>query len=283
MKLATKFIAAASMAAVLASSGVVAHAGDTFKEKIVVEEVEETSWWNAALSTGWDSLYMFRGVNILRGDKNYGSSLYWTDLNVTFNLSENDFLNVGAWVAFGIGDTNYKEVDAYATYTHTFGNLSLNFGYIMYAILSETYGLYSHELNTSIAYDIEIGPVTITPAIAYFFNLGPNFENRGFAEQCSSYLEARVDANIPLYGDVIALAPWTSIATNFRYNLTERGDDPPNPFVGANNFEVGISLPIQVNDVISVAPYGAMSYQWNELVGTRPITFWGGGSVTFAF
>src|SRR3954463_11843118 len=101
MKLATKFAAVLGTAVLLSSSALFAGDGKSFKEtKAVVEE--PVKWWSASLSTGWDSLYMFRGVNVLPGFEGYGSSLYWTQLSVTFNLSENDFLTVGAWTAFGI-------------------------------------------------------------------------------------------------------------------------------------------------------------------------------------
>ena len=47
--------------------------------------------------------------------------------------------------------------------------------------------------------------------------------------------------------------------------------------------EVGIGLPIKINNVITVYGYGAYSYQWEGLVGTEPSTFWGGAKVTFSF
>ncbi len=282
MKLATKFAAVFSVTALLTSSALLAGEGKSFKEKVIVEEVEATQWWNASLSTGWDSLYMFRGVNIIPGFENYGSSLYWTDLSVTFNLTENDFLTIGTWVAFGLTDTNYKEFDAYAAYTHTFGDFSVSLGYTYYHILSTTYGLYSHELSAGAAYSIALGPVTITPGINYFFNLGPKPGQRGFAEQASSYLEGRIDVEVPIYKDVVALTPWTSFGTNFRYNFTAKSD-PPSPFNGGNDWQIGVALPITLSEVVSIAPYGAYSYQWNDLVGTKPSTFWGGGSVTFSF
>lgn len=278
MKSTTKLAAIVSAAAVLSSASLFAGTGKTFKEEIVIID-EPTQWWNAELSTGWDSLYMFRGVNVIPGWQGYGSSLYWTDLSVTFNLTENDFLTIGTWVAFGIGDTNYKEFDAYAAYTRTIGNLALSLGYTYYQVLSETYGLYSHELSVGAAYAIELGPVTIIPGVNYFFNVGPAPENRGFVEQAGSFLEFRVDAEIPVYSDVIALTPWTSFGTNFRYNVDEAG----NPFNGGNNVEVGIALPIAVSENITIAPYGAYSYQWQDLAGTKENTFWGGGSVTFSF
>jgi hypothetical protein len=156
-------------------------------------------------------------------------------------------------------------------------------GYTFYYLInSAVYGLYSHELNAGVAYKIALGPVTITPGVNYFFNVGPNIGNRGYVEQCASYLEARIDGSVPLYKDVISLAPYVSFGTSFRYNFTTH-DDPVSPFVGTNNIQGGIALPIMVTKNITVSPYAAYSYQWYGLVGTTPSTWWGGGSVTFSF
>jgi len=278
MKTTTKLAAIVATAAVLSSASLFAGTGKTFKEEVIIE-AEPTQWWNAELSTGWDSLYMFRGVNVIPGFQGYGSSLYWTDLSVTFNLTENDFLTIGTWVAFGIGDTNYKEFDAYIAYTHTMGDWAFSLGYTYYQILSATNGLYSNELSAGIAYTFEIGAVSITPGLNYFFNVGPGVGDGGFVTDAGSFLEARIDAEIPVYSDTVALTPWISYGNNFRYNFDNNGS----PFNGGNNLEAGIALPIALSDNITVAPYGAYSYQWNDLLGTKPNTFWGGGSVTFAF
>jgi hypothetical protein len=281
MKLATKFAAVLGTAALLSSSALFAGDGKSFKEvKEVVPEAKQ--WWNASLSTGWDSLYMFRGVNVLPNDYNgYGSSLAWTQLSVTFNLTDNDFLTIANWLAFGLTDTSYKEDDVIATYTHTFGDLSVHLGYTFYALLNANYtGLYSNELNVGAAYALHFGSVTVTPGLNYFFNVGPNLGDGGYAEQCSSYLEARIDASAPLYKDIVSIAPYVSFGTSFRYNFVA---DSSSPFTGANNIQTGVSLPIAVSKNITVAPYAAYSYQWYGLIGTTPSTFWGGGSVTFSF
>lgn len=280
MKLATKILATVVMASLLASKPLLAGDGKSFKEKVVVEE--ERKIWGASLSTGWDSLYMFRGVNILRGNEEYGSSLYWTDLNATWYITENDFINVGAWVAFGIGNTAYKELDVYTSYTHTIGNLALSFGYIFYYYLNSE--LYQNELNVKAAYTIELpAGITITPSLTYFFNLGPDLENfevgTGAVETTSSYLLARIDAGIPLYKDIISLAPWVAIGSSFEYNFQNDGG----LLTGFNNFEVGIGVPIKINDTITLYGYGAYSYQDQNLLGTENNTFWGGGKVTFSF
>ncbi len=277
MKLTTKIVAALCMASLLAYKPLLAGDGKTFKEKVIVEE-EATKWWGASLSTGWDSLFMFRGVNVIRNGLDYGSSLYWTDLSVTFNLTENDFITVGTWMAFGLNKTNYKELDVYVDYTHTIGNLALSFGYIFYDVLSGPF--YSHELNWKIAYTIELpAGITVTPAVVYYLNLGPDTADTGIADQGSSFLQARIDAGIPIYKDIVSIEPWVAFGASFGYNFQEDGST----LTGVNNLEVGIGIPIKVNDVITVYGYGAYSAQWEDLAGTRPSTFWGGGKVTFSF
>ena len=290
MKLMRIFVAA-GMAGVFLTNPLIAGEGKTLQEKVVVEE-EARKWWGASLSTGWDSLYMFRGVNVLRFDQNgnqqrYGSSLYWTQLSVSFMPTENDTITLGGWMAFGIGDTNYKEFDGFVNYIHTFGDLSVGLGYTFYYYLASV--LYQNELNASVAYTIKLpAGITLVPSLTYYFNVGPDFDDfergTGAVETASSFLLARLDANIPVYKDIIALAPWFGFGASFDFNArtedNERGFDF---FTGANNIEVGIGLPIKINDVITVYGYGAYSYQWQGLIGTEPSTFWGGAKVTFSF
>ena len=287
MKLNKSIVALTSLVA-FAATPLFAGTGKTFKETVVIEE-EESSWYNAALSTGWDSLYMFRGVNVLRGNDNYGSGLYWTDASFTWNITDNDFLTVGSWVAFGTQNAaaGYKEFDAYTKYTHTIGDLSLGLGYTFYYVFSEP-ELYSNELNASVAYAFDLGGVTITPSATYFFNLGPDFadleDQSGIAAIASSYLQFRVDASVPIYKEVVSLAPWVGFGLNFDYNTRKNSDDSVTQFNGANNLEFGLAVPVAINDMITVSGYGAYSYGFYDLGGlTEPSTFWGGAKVTFAF
>ncbi|HEY8903508.1 MAG TPA: hypothetical protein VIM48_07360 [Chthoniobacterales bacterium] len=282
MKLATKFAAILGSATLLSSSALFAGDGKSFKE-VQTTAPAATPFWTASLSAEWDSLYMFRGVNQLPNTANgYGSSIFDDTLSITFNLSPNDFLTIGDWIAFGLTNSNYKENDVLATYTHTFGNLSVHLGYTLYALLSvNDTGVYSNELNTGVAYKFTFGSITVTPAINYFFNVGPNIGNGGYVEQCASYLEARVDSSIPVL-DPISAAPYVSFGTSFRYNYATN-TNPPSPLTGTNNIQTGVSLPIAVNKTITISPYVAYSYQWYGLVNTTPSTWWGGGSVTFTF
>ncbi|TSA29084.1 MAG: hypothetical protein D4R65_15800 [Verrucomicrobiaceae bacterium] len=278
-----------SMAAVLAGSPLLAGDGKTFKDKVVVEE--PTKWWGASLSTGWDSLYMFRGVNVLShgsygNNSNYGSGIYWTDLNFTWNITPSDALTVGSWMAFGTQNTSYKEDDIYLNYTHTMGDLALSAGYIFYYVFPTGSNLYANELNVKAAYNLKFGSVTVTPSLAYYFNLGPNYGSsaNGLVKTSSSYLLLRVDSSIPVYKDIISLTPWVAYGTNFEFNPRLTSDGTTDFFNGANNIEIGVGMPVKLSSVISVTGYVAYSYAFYNLWGTTdPSTVYGGAKVTFTF
>jgi len=238
--------------------------------------------WNAELSSGWDSLYMFRGVNQLPGFDGYGSSISWTALSVSIDLTSADTLTLASWAAFGLSESGYKEIDAAASWAHTFGALSVSAGYALYAVLDETYGLYAHELNAMAAYDVQLGSVVLSPSISYAINLGPAPGNRGYVEQASSYLELRVDGSAPVWRDVVSVAPWAALGINFRYNTTtDRGE--PSPFVGADHVEAGVAVPFALGGPVTIAPYVAASFQWSGFPGTRAATPWAGIAASFSF
>jgi hypothetical protein len=291
MKLMGRVVVGAAMAGIFSANPLLAGEAKV-EEKVVVEEEEARKWWGASLSTGWDSLYMFRGVNVLRFDQDgneqrYGSSLYWTQVNVSFMPTENDTITLGSWMAFGLSRTNYKEFNAIVNYVHTFGDLAVGFGYIFYYYLATE--LYQNELNASLAYTFNLpAGITLVPSLTYYFNGGPEFDDfergTGAVETASSFLLARLDATIPIYKEIIALAPWFGFGASFDFNAqVEENERGFNFFTGANNIEVGIGLPIKINDNITVYGYGAYSYQWNDLIGTEPSTFWGGAKVTLSF
>ncbi|MGH8046841.1 MAG: hypothetical protein ACREKL_06315 [Chthoniobacterales bacterium] len=244
---------------------------------------DATAPWSASLSTGWDSLYMFRGVNQLPGYKGYGSSISWTALSLTANLTPQDFLTINSWAAFGIGESDYKEVDGNFAYTHAIGDLSLTLGYSLFAVLDAPGGLYSHELSVAAAYELNFGPVKITPGVGYTFTLGPDAEHGGYIPANVGYLELRVDGEAPVYRDVVSLAPWIATGFSFGYNTTEAGADETNPFTGADHIECGAALNFSLSVSVTISPYVSYSHAWVQLAGTRANTVWGGVSVEISF
>ena len=251
------------------------HAGDAKASAAA----DASSPFSGSLATGWDSLYMFRGVNQLPGPNGYGSSISWTSLTLTWSPTDHDSLTVNTWSAFGLTQSNYKEVDTSVAYTRTIGPLSLNAGYYLYAVLSEPDGLYSNELQISATYAISLGPVTLTPGLTYAYTLGPSPDHGGYINPNTGYLEARLDAEIPLYREMVKAAPYVSEGFSFAYNSTEADQ----PVTGADHLELGLSLPMAITSSLELSPYVAYSHAWVPLAGTRRDTAWAGVALIFSF
>lgn len=244
-----------------------------------LEETSSEAPFSGSLSTGWDSLYMFRGVNQLPGPAGYGSSISWTAFSLGWAPTAQDSFTAATWAAFGLDQTDYKEIDASLTYAHSWGNFSLSAAYSLYAVLSSPGGLYSHELSVSAAYTITRGACTFTPALNYAYTLGPSPGHGGYVDADTGYLEARLDGDLPLYRDRIRMAPWAAAGFNFGYNTTDTFE----PFTGADHFELGLSFPITLARNLELTPYFAYSHTWLPLAGTRRDTPWAGVSVSFSF
>lgn len=257
--------------------------GDSVKSEDYGSLLQQKPTWHAQLTGGWDSLYMFRGVNMLGRDSKYGAGLFWANLSTTFKLTPDDLFQANVWNALGMGHMLFQETDLCLMYTHNFGNLFVTLGYMMMAMNSME--MYCNELHGKIGYNLSLGPVTVVPSVTYFFNLGPNASTSryGMAPSASSFLSLRTDFSIPLYKDVIKLTPWVAYAQNFRFNARTESDGTTVFFNGPNNFELGVALPIKIRPGVILSGYGAYSYGFDHLVGTEPSTFWGGAKITFAF
>ena len=285
MKLTKSFIALTSLAAFAV---IPAQAGSkTFQEVVVVEEAPAA--WSAELSTGLDSLYMFRGANVLRsvGD-GYGGGLQWTNLDVTYNVTENDSLTLTNWFGYGIAKKlSYREYNLALGYAHTIDALTLGLGYTFYAADANADNYtYANELNISAAYDLDLGFMSLTPSATYFYNLGPDFDrqpNVGLVRQASSYLDLRLEGSIPV-SDVVSVDPWIATGLNFDFNSEEEGSN--DSFTGFNHLEMGFAVPYKVNDTITISGYFAYSLAFQDIAvgaATSTNTVYGGGSVAFAF
>jgi len=255
-------------------------ASDGKGTKAVVVEEEDEKWWTINAYTGWDSLYMFRGVNILGN----GRGIYWLGGNIGITPWENGSFTPGIWYGTSTSRSrNYNELDVSLDYTHSFGPVSASFGWIYY-YYPDNFGLggpnlSQNELYWKLAYGAEIGSVSITPSATYFLNVGPNVGDGGWTQPGASYLLLRVDSSIPLIGETVSLAPWTAFGLNFDFNSRNNGSF----FNGGNNWELGLSVPVQITDWFSISGYVAYSYQWEDLVGTDENTWWAGASASFSF
>ena len=289
MKL-TKIVAISSLAA-LAITPVFAGA-KSFKETVVVQE-EAKPAWNASLSTGWDSVYMFRGVNVLRskpaGSNEWDNGIQWTAASFTYNLTENDSLTLSPWMGYGLASTqNYKEFDVALNYAHTIDALTLGLGYTFYDVMNGGAQSYANELNASVGYNLDLGFMKLTPSVTYFYNIGPDNgsltdnDSSGAMSSASSYLSLRLDGSVAVT-DRLSLNPYVGYGINFRQNYEDTQE-----FNGSNNVDYGVAAPFKINNTITVSAYIAQSIAFQELGNatgsdTRQFTTFGGAKVTFSF
>jgi hypothetical protein len=288
------------------------------KEVAVVEE--EDKWWSINASTGWDSLYMYRGVNVLGN----GNGIYWLSGGLGITPWENGSFNANVW--YGVGShwnsantqQRYGELDVILSYTHTFFdalNATVGWTYYHYpslrpadaALLNFNYPGNQNEIWFGLSYDIEVGSVTLTPNTTYYYNLGPQLgRGTGVVAGGSSYWQFGLSAEIPVARDgAISLAPYTQFGLNFGVNGRATANQPNNfnPFIGGNNWQTGLAMPIQLTSWFSISPYIAYSWQWQNLAGgggtgpngnggpfapggvrtTAVNTWWGGISANFSF
>lgn len=230
-------------------------AGETMtssKEVKAVVEPEPVQWWNAAITLGADSQYNFRGVDILPND-----GQFWTDLNFTAKG-----FKVGVWLESALSK-NYDEFDAYASYSHAFGPVSFEVGYIFYLFPKSHSD--THEGFAGVTYT----PVSWLTTSLYYY--------RDFALIDGNYFEAKVSSTIPLYKDVVKLNP---------YVLFGFGDYNSNDFE-TDHVGAGVSLAVSLSKNITLSGYGAYSHALDAIkgnyAGTSDDEFWGGASIGFTF
>ena len=228
-----------------------AKAGEEMSKVVVEEEivVEEESWWSAELAAGWDSRYMFRGVDLLNG-----GSLAWTDLSFsTYGFT------LGAWYATGVND-DFNEIDIYASYAWSLGPVDVEGGYIFYGFPRG--GGETHEFFAALS--TEAIPF-VTPGLAFYYDFD-DFEG--------GWLEFSLASSIPVVEDVVSIDPFAAISYDFEYNSNDND---------LNNVQVGVEVPVALSENITLSGYVAYSWALDAIDDFQDDEFWGGAAISFAF
>jgi len=243
----------------------------------------ESKSFDVGISTGWDSLYLFRGANVLRSGHGYGAGIGWAAVNLAWNPSENDTLSIEYWNCFATRGEDYRESDFTLAYSRSIEDFTLTCAYAFYYGYVPENSI-SHELSAVAAYDAEVGPWTLTPSLGYYFNLGPDSaDGLGSAKAGSSFLALRLDAHLPVFREIVAIEPWGAFGVNFQYNTTNGSHREPVPLSGSNNLAGGLSIPVRITRSITVSAYAAYSQALTPLTNTASETFLGGASIQFTF
>ena len=130
------------------------------------------------LSSGYDSLYMYKGDNVIPGD-----GIAWVRLDPVFQFGRNDILDIPFWYATALGNPlpnvaqNYREFDVPVIFTHKTGDLAFTAAHDLYFYFNYPgfrpagQGI-QHELHLGSSWTRKTGAISWTPSLDYFYELG---------------------------------------------------------------------------------------------------------------
>jgi len=238
------------------------------------------------LSSGYDSLYMYKGANVIPGD-----GIAWVRLDPVFQFGKSDILDVPFWYATALGNPlphvaqNYREFDVPVVFTHKQGDFAFTAAYDLYFYFN--YPGYrpagqgiQHELHLGSSWTGKTGSISWTPSLDYFYELGnANGTPYGCINPGSSFLGTSLTCSIPVIGERLTLDPSVQYNFSFGYSVNQN----LNYVWGGNNAQITIPATWHFSKRVSFTGYAAYSYQWQQLLGTAPGTLWGGGSLNYSF
>lgn len=257
--------------------------GKSFKEPAIAEPQRE---WGASISTGYESRHVHYGV-----DETGATGAWTTEVGAWYGD-----LAINVWSGFGLG-SEFQEWDFTAAYNLDLGPVFLLPGYnlrytpgIIAAGHEEGHhegehhgeeGEEHHEEEHSHSHNtvgneafLVLGTNKIpfvTPSVAWVWDF-----NNTNANSAGSFLEFRLDGDIPLYKDILSLQPYTLLGINFGYNTGE--------YDGWNNFQFGTEATWQLTP--SIALFGGVNYsiamEALDTIG-QGNAFWANAGISFTY
>lgn len=257
------------------------------QEELLQEKIDNSQHLAPVkLSTGYDSLYMYKGANVIPGD-----GITWVRLDPVCQFGRNDILDVPFWYATALGNPlpnvaqNYREFDVPVTFTHRAYDFAFTAAYDLYFYFNYPgfrpagEGI-QHELHLGSSWAGKTGAILWTPSLDYFYELGnANGTPYGCINPGASFLGTSLTCSIPIIRDRLTLDPVGQYNFSFGYSANRNLK-----YVwGGNNAQITIPATWHFNQHVSLTAYAAYSYQWQQLLGTSPGTIWGGGSINYSF
>ena len=214
--------------------------------------VEESADIGATLAVGYNSHYIFRGIN-------YGESQITAQ--VDYDLPDLP-ISIGAWYGNptsggGLNPGHGDELDLYATATRSFGSIDAWLGYTAY-IYPEG-GASTNEVGTGIG--TAVGPLDLAIGAYYDFDID------------GWYLDLTLS-----YSYVLCDQASLDLAAGVSYSIdySTASDD-------WNNVLLVASVPIALTDRATLTPYIAGSLALDAIDGFQDDELFGGISLSVAF
>ena len=210
-------------------------------DKVAAEDI------GAEVSVGYDTDYMFRGVNL-------GEDLLWSDVNVSTTLTDGLDLGVGAWYANVADDAGNDELDIYAGLSTSMGDISLDLGATYYYYPDPVAG--EGTLEFGVGFGTSAGPFDLSLGLYYDIDLE------------AAYYEVGAATSFDLT-DTMAVDVGGAIGNADGDTLT------------ALTFTIGV--PITLSDSASLSPYVGVNIPLDDYEDIEDDTIYSGLSLTVGF
>ncbi len=218
-------------------------------------EAEPERNWSAYLSLDWSSKYVLEGVDIL---PNNNAGILAAELGVEFYG-----FSAAIWSASGLRQS-YTEFDFIFGYTFDLGPLTLTPGYAFY-VFGEPSAPSTSELTLLLEYNGL--PFGLKPAINFYYDVD---------EVNGGFLELILAGEYGFFEERFTVMPYTLLGTDFGYVVPNSNE--------INNFQFGVGLAYQINDVVSMQGSVNQSIALNNLnnIGLGNV-FWVSVGVVFTY
>ena len=228
-------------ATIIGCTAVLAFFSALSADKVAAEDI------GAEVSVGYDTDYMFRGVNL-------GQDLLWSDVNVSTSLSDGLDLGVGAWYANVADDAGNDELDIYAGLSTSMGDMSVDLGATYYYYPDPTAG--EGTLEFGIGLGTSAGPIDLSLGLYYDIDLE------------AAYYEVGAATSFDLT-DTMAVDVGGAIGNADGDTLT------------ALTFTIGV--PITLSDSASLSPYVGVNIPLDDYEDAFGDDIYSGLSLTVGF
>ena len=211
-----------------------------------------------SLSVGYDSKYIFRGVD-------FGDHLVWGSLSIPIKLTDKLTFTFAPWYG-NIADGGYDELDLAAGFTYDLGFATIGAGYTWYYFPFS--GFDTNEPNVTITSCLgSLGACKINWFAGSFCDLEADAGDEGW------YFETGFNSTIAIT-DKISLVPEVRVT----YATDYYGQD------GWNNVLVKLGAPIALTKTATLTPYiaGSLALEGLDAIGQDDELI-GGVSLTVTF
>ena len=258
-----------SFALLAACSALTAQAGVT-PPPAVGPAPAPTSLWSGSVTLGYDTDYIYRGVQVYSGNE-FATDLFSATLDLNYQINDRLTWNFNAWYGNSFSsDSNYDELDLYTRLLYKV-NDQFSFG--------PSFKYYYYPVFKGTSYDKQFEPgleAVWVPCANTTVNVGVFYET----ESDALYVELGASHVIKI-NDTISLVPGAVISYTDRDNSVFAPSSSD-----FNHAAIYLKAPITLKSNVTVTPYAAVNFPLgavDDLAPWQEEELYGGISLSVGF